>query len=176
MTISHKELQQVSNWVERWSGLIQSSGKVLDLACGGGRHSIYLAKLGYCVDAIDRDTSVLDGLKRIEGITVIQHDLESNLWPFDNDVYDGVVVTNYLHRPLFQNLIRSIKSGGILIYETFSVGNEKFGKPSNPNFLLKPGELLEITREQFRVIAFEEVYLSAPTPAMVQRVCAQKNR
>ena len=170
----HNDLYRASDWVKHWTTLIPTGGKILDLACGNGRHAIYLANLGYRVDAVDRDFSLLENLKDQHGITATEYDLESNRWPFQAGSYEGVVVTNYLHRPLFSHLVSAVKSSGVLIYETFSAGNEKFGKPSNPDFLLWPGELLEVVRDKFRVIAYEDIYLSLPKPAMVQRICAVK--
>lgn len=177
----HAALDQPSVWVARFAPLIPR-GKVLDLACGSGRHSRLLAALGHQVVAIDRDA---DALTRAagEGIDTWQYDLENDLdemviRPFPVHHYAGLVVTNYLHRPLFPYLLTSVASGGILIYETFAHGNEQFGKPSNPDFLLARGELLDVVRSDtsnsWRVIAFEEGQIDLPKPAMVQRICALK--
>lgn len=152
-------------------------GEVLDLACGGGRHARLLAGLGHAVLAIDRDPVAL---KHAAGphITTQQLDLEDAgfAWPFAEERFAGIVVTNYLHRPLFPHIFRSLAPGGMLIYETFAQGNEHFGKPSNSMFLLQQGELLEfVAAEQrcaLRVLAFEDGYLENPRPAMVQRICA----
>ena len=149
---------------------------MLDLACGGGRHARLFAGLGHPVLAIDRDSDALESAAG-PGVTTRQIDLEAEgvVWPYEDDRFAGIVVTNYLHRPLFPHLVRSIAPGGVLIYETFAKGNEQFGKPFNPAFLLRHGELLEVARTGvMRVIAFEDGYVEMPKPAMVQRLCAVK--
>lgn len=168
-----------SIWVARFAPLIPA-GEVLDLACGGGRHTRMLAQMGHDVLAVDRDATALAQVAG-ERITALQIDLESGSdgnWPFEANRFAGIVVTNYLHRPLFLHILASLAPGGVLIYETFAQGNERFGKPSNPDFLLMPGELLEIMRSSdlmpVRVLAFEDGYTDIPKPAMVQRVCAVK--
>jgi SAM-dependent methyltransferase len=179
---SHSLLEQPSPWVRRFAPLIES-GEVLDLACGGGRHAKFLASLGYAVLAVDRDEAALARAAG-QGIKTAQCDLESEQadqsdnWPLREERFQGIVVTNYLHRPLFRPMLDSLAPGGILIYETFAIGNERFGKPSNPDFLLQPGELLKITQattqSTFHVVAFEDGYVSLPKPAMVQRICLCK--
>lgn len=169
----HATLDQPSAWVARFAGLIPG-GEVLDLACGGGRHARLLAAAGLRVLAVDRDA---DALARAAGpgIIAMQTDLEQDgaEWPFEAGRFAGVVVTNYLHRPLFPHLCRSLAPSGILIYETFAAGNEQFGKPSRPDFLLRRGELLaEAARAGLQVIAFEDGCLDTPRPAVVQRLCA----
>jgi SAM-dependent methyltransferase len=166
-------MDAVSPWVARWAGLVPG-GEVLDLACGGGRHARHLATLGHPVLALDRDPAAL-ALAAGEGIVTLQCDLEDGVtsWPFAPGRFAGIVVTNYLHRPLFGQLAASLAPDGLLIYETFSVGNEAFGKPSNPDFLLAPGELLALAGAHgLRVIAYEDGYSAAPKAAMVQRLCA----
>ena len=106
------------------------------------------------------------------GVTARCADIEGGPWPFEPGVYGGVVVANYLHRPLFSALLDALAPGGILIYETFAAGNERYGRPSNPAFLLKPGELLETVRGRLRVIAYEDLYVDDPRPALIQRICA----
>lgn len=164
-------LPEPSPWVQRFAGLIAPAGRALDVACGGGRHSRYLAGLGLQVTAVDRDTQVCAALADCPGVRVIVADLEGAAWPFSGERFDGVVVTNYLHRPLLSVLRDSLAPGGVLIYETFAAGNERYGRPSNPEFLLRPGELLELCR-RLRIIAYEDLYVDAPKPALVQRVCA----
>lgn len=169
-----------SPWVIRFASLIPK-GRTLDLACGSGRHSRLLVALGHSVLAVDRDAVALESLfdARIE---TRQFDLEqagadqASDWPLVPSCFSGVVVTNYLYRPLMDALLASVVPGGVLIYETFAQGNGQFGKPSNPDFLLGPGELLEmVLRAQgWRVIAFEDGYISAPKPAMIQRICARR--
>lgn len=158
-----------SPWVRRWGREIQA-GRVLDVACGGGRHALYLAGLGYQVDAVDRQPPAMPE-EACRGIRWWRHDLEAAPWPFEPAGYQGVVVTNYLHRPLFPHLLAALAPGGVLIYETFAVGQERFGRPRNPAHLLLSGELLEWARGSLRVLAFEDVLETLPTPRRVQRLC-----
>jgi SAM-dependent methyltransferase len=167
-------LSQPSDWVRRFAPLIPASGLVLDLACGTGRHTRFLAGLGHPVEAVDRDPEALATLQGIEGVTTRQADLEGGPWPYYNYVFEGVVVTNYLFRPLLPSLLAALAEGGVLIYETFMEGNEQFGKPSNPAYLLRPGELLEIVRRRLTVVAFEQGEVDCPRPAIIQRICASR--
>lgn len=160
------------SWVQRFVPLIPAKGAVLDLACGSGRHARLLASLGYRVEAVDKNTETLASLSNLSGITTRVADLEDAPWPYAAASFDGVVVTNYLFRPRLVNLIAALKLGGVLIYETFMVGNEAFGKPSNPEFLLRPGELLELVRPSMTIVAFEQGQVDNPKPACVQRICA----
>lgn len=168
----HYRVDTPSVWVCRWAGRISAGGRVLDVAAGSGRHARWLAARGHPVDAVDRDAAALGGLAGIPGITAICADLEVGAWPYAGQSFAGIVVTNYLHRPLFPHLLAALVPGGVLIYETFAAGNEKYGRPGNPDFLLKPGELLEIVRGRLRVLAYEDVFVTEPRPAMVQRLCA----
>jgi SAM-dependent methyltransferase len=159
--------------VKRWAHAIPP-GEALDLACGGGRHARLLASLGHPVLALDRDAASLAQAAGA-GITTLQYDLEEEgaAWPFAPGRFAGIVVTNYLHRPLFAHLANALAPGGILVYETFAQGNERFGKPSNPAFLLAPGELLDAAaRHGLKVLAYEDGIVDAPRPARVQRLCA----
>lgn len=169
------ELTAPSEWVSRFASLIPAGGKVLDVACGSGRHARLLAGLGHRVEAVDRDESHMLSLRGVAGVSVRLADLEGGPWPYASQQFAGIIVCNYLHRPLFPCLLEALEQEGVLIYETFAVGNERFGKPSNPDFLLKPGELLEVVRGQLRVIAYEDVFVSQPKPAMVQRICAKRD-
>ena len=165
-----------SIWVTRFASLVPKGGEVLDLACGSGRHTRFLAELGYKVVALDGDAEALRPLNALVGVEAVTADLENgDPWPLGNRKFAGIVVTNYLHRPLFPALINALADNGILIYETFSHGNAAFGKPSNPDFLLRPGELLEVVRKEMRVVAFEEGETEVPRPAVIQRICAVKN-
>ena len=147
---------------------------MLDLACGSGRHAALLASLGHAVLAIDQDISAIEGLLNPR-IQTQQEDLEGAIWPLADQQFSGIVVTNYLYRPFLDHLPQMLSEGGVLIYETFADGNAQFGKPSNPNFLLKPGELLALAaHSDLKVIAYEDIYLDQPKPAMVQRICAVK--
>lgn len=170
---SHSLIDKPSAWVERFAPLIPA-GEVLDLACGGGRHARLLAGLGHPVLAVDLDLAALEHAAAT-GVVTQQVDLENGDWPYESERFAGIVVTNYLHRPLFPRIFRSLAPGGVLIYETFAEGNEQFGKPSNPRFLLQRGELLKHVAIQenpsLRVISFEDGYVSVPRPAMVQRIC-----
>lgn len=161
-----------SEWVARWTPIIARQGKVLDLACGAGRHARFLAAQGLRVCAVDRDAQALDALRALPGVTVLLADLEGAPWPLQERKFDGVIVTNYLHRPLMSCILDALGPAGVLIYETFAVGNERFGKPSNPDYLLRPGELLEAVRNRLRVIAYEDLETTRPRPARIQRICA----
>ena len=143
---------------------------MLDVAAGGGRHARLFLARGHPVTAVDRDTARLD---LTPGLEIVQADLEDGgPWPFAGRAFAGVMVTNYLHRPLLPALVAAVAPGGALLYETFAAGNERFGKPSNPAFLLRPGELLEAVRGHLRVVAYEDVVVDAPRPAAVQRIAA----
>ncbi len=156
----------------QWAGLVAPGAKVLDVAAGGGRHTMLFADRGHRVTAIDRDTAKLPTRDDIE---IIAADLEDGSpWPLPGRKFGAAIVANYLHRPLFPALFDALEPGGVLLYETFMVGNERFGKPSNPDFLLKDGELLELMRGRFSVIAYEARLISEPKMAMVQRIAARK--
>ncbi len=162
-----------SLWVERFLSHIKSGGSVLDLACGRGRHALLLHAAGYRVEAVDRDAGALAEVSaRAPGISTRVADLEAGPWPYDGRRFDAIVVTNYLFRSLFPHLLDALDDGGVLIYETFMAGNERFGKPSNPEFLLRPGELLDVVHGRLTVIAFEQGEVDVPRPAVVQRLCA----
>jgi SAM-dependent methyltransferase len=162
-----------SPWVERCAALIPPGGIVLDIACGTGRHTHFLAAAGYQVTAIDRDTSRL--IPRT-GIEIVEADLEGdNPWPLPGRTFDGIVVANYLHRPLFPVLIDSLNPDGVLIYETFAIGNEHLGRPRNLGFLLRDGELLDAVSGKLSVVAYEAGRIHTPAPAVVQRIVAVKS-
>jgi len=165
-----------SQWVQRFLPLIKAGGSVLDLACGQGRHSLLLAQSGYRVEAVDRDAAALAGIAaQAPGIATRVADLEGGPWPYHRRKFDGIVVTNYLFRPLLPMLLDALDANGVLIYETFMVGNERFGKPSNPAFLLRPDELLDLVRPRLTVVAFEQGEVASPRPAAVQRLCATRS-
>ena len=162
-----------SPWVERHLSLIPSGGQVLDLACGSGRHARLLAARGYEVVAVDRDFAAISGLHGLAGVTARQLDLERGDWPLAGERFAGIVVTNYLWRPRLADVCALLDRGGVLIYETFMVGNEAYGKPANPEFLLRPGELRAVASAAgLREIAFEEGYTAKPKPALRQAICA----
>ena len=173
--MNHHDAQiNASPWVKRFASQIPKDGLVLDLACGGGRHTNYLAQLGYSVMAVDQDVTALEQNKHLL-VETRSLNLELEEWPLENLQFSGIVVTNYLYRPHLDRLPSMLAQGGILIYETFAEGNAQFGKPSNPNFLLNTGELLNFAgRHSMKVLAYEDIYTDEPKPAMVQRLCAVK--
>ncbi|MSP50509.1 MAG: class I SAM-dependent methyltransferase [Alphaproteobacteria bacterium] len=159
-----------SPWVLRHLPLIPTGGRVLDLAAGGGRHTRLARGCGFHVTALDRDVSALRDLPDVE---VVAHDLEIGApLPFGERRFEGIVVTNYLWRPLLPLLPDLLAPAGVLVYETFAHGHERFGKPTNPDFLLAPGELLDCVRGRLRVLAYEELEVAEPRPAKVQRIAA----
>lgn len=168
----HSAVAHPSAWVQRWATLVGKGGAVLDVACGGGRHARLFAELGHPVDAVDRDPAVIAALASVTGVTALCADIEGGPWPYTGRSYAAVVVTNYLHRPLFPQLRAALAPGGVLIYETFGTGNEAYGRPANPEFLLRPRELLELSGENMHVLAYENGYVEQPKPAVIQRICA----
>jgi len=172
MADTHPQIEAPSAWVTRWSALVPVAGRVLDVACGYGRHARWFAARGNAVDAVDRNAEALSALATVPGIMPCCADIEAGTWPYAPGAYVCVVVTNYLHRALFPRLLDAVAPGGVLIYETFAVGNERFGRPSNPEFLLRPGELLECVRGQLAVHAYEDLLVEVPRPARLQRICA----
>ncbi len=175
-THPHDPIPAPSPWVERFAPLVPEGAAVLDVACGGGRHTRLFLARGHPVTAVDRDAARLDPPRGTPGLTVVEADLEAGgPWPFADTRFGGVVVINYLHRPLMVANVAAVAAGGALIYETFAQGNERFGKPRKPDHLLRPGELLQAARGKLRVVAYEDLEVSAPRPAMVQRICAVKS-
>lgn len=168
MATGHPLPDRPSAWVTRFAGLVAPGGAVLDVACGGGRHARLFAERGHAVTAVDRDVSALHGRA---GLEIVAADLEDGSpWPLPGRRFAAVVVTNYLWRPLFPTLVSSLAAGGVLIYETFGQGNERFGRPRNPDHLLRPGELLSLVDGVLTVVAFEAGITAQP--AVVQRLCA----
>jgi SAM-dependent methyltransferase len=162
-----------SPWVVRFTPLIEAHGTVLDVACGRGRHARWFETRGHRVTGVDRD---IQALAESGASETVEADLEAGgVWPLPGRRFAAVVVTNYLHRPLFPSLIDALAARGVLIYETFAVGNERYGKPSNPAFLLRPGELLDACRS-LEIVAFEDGLLLEPGPASIQRICAIRPR
>lgn len=161
-----------SSWVRRWSHLVPAGGSVLDVACGHGRHMRWFAQRGHAVTGVDRSAEALAVVAALG--RGIQADIESGPWPLADETFDAVVVTNYLWRPLLPRIVASVASGGVLIYETFAVGNETVGKPSSPDFLLREGELLQAVGA-LHVVAFEDGFCSAPE-RFVQRVVAVRKQ
>jgi SAM-dependent methyltransferase len=160
-----------SAWVARFADRLQRGARVLDVACGHGRHARWLAARGCRVTAVDVDPSCGASLAGSPGVDFVMADLEAAPWPFGTAQFDAVVVVHYLHRPLLPRLAAALAPGGLLLYETFARGNEQFGRPRNPDFLLRPRELLEAFGS-LRVLAFEDGAVRAPQPAMLQRLAA----
>ena len=157
-----------SPWVQRWSALVPAGASVLDVACGSGRHVNWFAARGCRVTGVDRDAAAVEPLRG--SAEVIVADIENGPWPLAGRTFDAVVVTNYLWRPLLPLIVASVAPGGVLMYETFAQGNETVGKPSRPDFLLRPGELLAAA-DGLRVVGYEDGFLSGPD-RYVQRLAA----
>lgn len=172
----HAHLDDASPWVARFLEAAPAGGRALDLAAGGGRHTRLARARGWRVTAVDVDVSGLAALRDDPLVEIVAADLEGGPWPFGERRFEAVIVTNYLHRPLLPRLVAAVAPGGRLIYETFARGNEAFGKPSNPDFLLAPGELLEAVRGELTVVAYEHGKVDRPRPAVVQRICAARER
>lgn len=159
-----------SEWLLRWQHLIPPSSQVLDIACGSGRHAAWLASLGHHVTGIDRDAQALARLPT--SVHAVEADIENQPWPLPGQQFDAVIVTNYLWRALWPQMLGSVREGGVLIYETFGLGNAAYGKPSRPDFLLQPAELLQVCAG-WQVVAYEYGVRSAPD-RVVQRIAAIK--
>ncbi len=162
-----------SPWIQRWAHLVPPGAQLLDLACGSGRHARFFAARGVQVDAVDRDAGAGARLAGLDNVRFTLADLEGGPWPYAGRRFDAIVVTNYLHRPLLATLIDALAPAGVLLYETFAQGNARFGKPSNPDFLLAPGELLARCAG-LHVLAYEDGVIGEDMAqrARVQRICA----
>lgn len=170
--LTHAALE-ASPWVHRWSHLVPAGATVLDVACGRGRHVRWFAARGARVTGVDRDEAAVAPLRDVAEILVA--DIEAGPWPLGGRRFDAVVVTNYLWRPLLPAIVAAVAPGGVLLYETFARGNETVGRPSNPDFLLRPGELLDVVRGELRVVGYEDGFLDSP-PRHVQRLAAVRPR
>lgn len=181
--LKHLSITTPSPWVARFSSIIPNGGHVLDLACGGGRHTAHLLDGGYRVTALDKDTgAVSDRLSGHADLTIVSTDLETGSDPFVTDgalngeTFDGIVVVNYLYRPLMTALVNALKPGGVLIYETFARGNEVYARPRNPDHLLQAGELLDIVSGHLQVVAYEHGRIEAnDLPGVKQRLVAVRD-
>jgi SAM-dependent methyltransferase len=169
--------ETISPWVARWAHLVPAGGTVLDVACGLGRHALHFSQLNHPVALVDRAQAAIESVARQlpASSRCITADIENGPWPFMDSAgkpqqFAGVVVTNYLWRALLPTIVQSVAPGGVLIYETFAVGNETVGKPSRPDFLLQPGELLTACA-QLRVVAYEDGFVTNPD-RFVQRIVA----
>jgi SAM-dependent methyltransferase len=158
-----------SPWICRWSHLVPAGGQVLDVACGSGRHMRWFAQQGYPTLGVDRSPEAVAAAGAF-GQTLLA-DIESGPWPFGGQQFAGVVVTNYLWRARLPDIVAAVAPGGVLLYETFAQGNETVGKPSRPDFLLAPGELLTACAGALRVVAYEDGFLAEPD-RFVQRIAA----
>jgi SAM-dependent methyltransferase len=161
-----------SDWIARFAPLAREGAPVLDLACGRGRHARLFLERGHPVTAVDIDVSGLADLHDCPRLTLVQADLEHAPWPLPGRRFGVVVVTSYLWRPLMPMIVDGVDDGGMLLYETFAVGNEACGHPSNPDFLLRPGELIEAVRGHLQIVAYEHGRVDWPRPAIKQRLCA----
>ena len=165
-----------SPWISRFGAAVPAGGSVLDVACGGGRHTRWFADRGHPVTAVDRDLSGVTALAGDPRVELVERDLEDGSpWPFAGEPFAVVVVTNYLYRPILADLVECVADGGWLLYETFAVGNEQYGHPTNPDFLLRPGELLDAVHGSLRVVAYEDVIVDEPRPGAVQRIAAARD-
>ncbi len=173
--IGHLDLAP-SPWIVRFAHLVAPGARVLDLAAGQGRHARFFADRGVRVLAVDRDSEALSALSGVVGIETRVLDLETGHWPLVGERFDAIVVSNYLHRPLFPHLRASLLPDGVLLYETFAMGNEAYGRPANPDFLLCRDELLTVAAlppAPLTVVAFEQGREDGGArQAVVQRLAA----
>ena len=161
-----------SGWVRRFAHLVTPGGAVLDVACGGGRNARFFRDRGHKVTAIDRN---LDGMAGVDDMELIEADLEAAPWPLPERRFAGIIVTNYLYRTLLPHLVAALEpDGGVLIYETFAVGQGAFGRPSSENYLLRPNELIRVFEPTLTIVGFEHGIDYAPNPKAVQRLAAVK--
>jgi SAM-dependent methyltransferase len=163
---------QPSGWITRFAHLVPRGARVLDVAAGRGRHARLFAARGAHVVAVDRDTDALAELRGVANTDVQVADIEARPWPFAGAAFDAIVVTNYLHRPLLPRIIDALATDGLLLYETFAVGHETLGRPTNPDFLLRENELLDVVRGRLAIVAFEQGRVDGERPAIVQRLAA----
>lgn len=166
-----------SPWAVRFAPLVPSDLPVLDLACGRGRHTRFFLARGHDVVALDRDPSGVADLRTDPRLEIVAADLEDGTpFPLAARQFAAVVVTNYLYRPILDDLVGAVAPGGLFLYETFAAGNERLGHPTNPDYLLQPGELLEAVRGELRVLAYEDIEVTEPRPAMTQHIAAVRER
>ncbi|MCP1336141.1 class I SAM-dependent methyltransferase [Hyphomicrobiales bacterium FT118] len=164
-----------SPFVAAHLGLMPEGGRVLDLAAGRGRHTALARAAGHPVTAVDREVEGLKTLRPGPDLEIVEADLENGTWPLDARTFAGVIVTNYLWRPILPEIVAAVAPGGVLIYETFAKGNERHGRPSNPDHLLNPGELLEAVNGELTVIAYAHGPEGDPPRAVRQRICAVRD-
>lgn len=170
----HSETTNPSAWIERWYKDFGEGSSILDLACGNGRHGRLFLNNGAAVTFIDIDVSSVADLVEVDSAEIIQADLEAAPWPLSDRQFDAVVVTNYLYRPLFPYIVAAVAPGGWLFYETFAVGNERYGRPTNPDFLLKYDELKHRVESELDVIGYAHSMRVLPKRAIMQHIAAQR--
>ena len=163
-------------WVRRFAHLVPRGGRILDLAAGGGRHTRFFRDRGHVVTSVDKLLDGMADLREAAGIELVEADLEAGAWPLPGRRFAGIVVVNYLHRPLLPLLADVLAPGGVLIYETFAVGQGEFGRPSGENYLLRPNELIAVFAPRLTIVAFEHGIDYAPNPKAVQRLAAVRGR
>jgi len=169
----HSMQRSPSAWITRYAHLVPPVSRVLDVAAGSGRHALFFAARGNRVVAVDRDEAALAAYTNVPRIETRTVDLEAGAWPFPDETFDAIVVVNYLHRTALPHLLATLASDGALIYETFAAGNEAYGRPSNPSFLLLPGELLDAVRDRLTVVAFEQgLSPNRDSPVVIERIAA----
>ena len=173
----HLRMTEPSDWFQAYRPLIAEGGSVLDVAAGGGRRVKLFAEAGHRVTAIDRNIEALSAFVDSHDAEIVEADLESGApWPLPGRTFGAVIVCNYLYRPLFEDLIRALAPGGVLLYETFARGNEVYGKPRNPDHLLKSGELLDVVRGRLQVVAYRHGIVEGDKcPGVKQMICAVNN-
>ncbi len=166
-----------SAWIVRFAPLVPAAAPVLDLACGGGRHARLFLERGHPVTAVDSDVSRLGEIADHPDLEILRADLEDGSpWPLADRRFGAVVVTNYLWRPLFPQILDAIEADGVLLYDSFAAGNEAYGVPTNPDFLLRPGELIDLVRGRLQIVAYDHGYVERPRPMVRQRICAARQR
>lgn len=161
-----------SDWIVRFAPLVPRIGAVLDVACGGGRHLRHFRRRGYPVVGLDIDVRGLSDLADQPDVVIVAANIEADPWPLPGRRFAAIVVANYLHRPLLPVLLDALAPGGVLLYETFAMGNARYGRPSSPAFLLRNGELLDLAQGRLQVVAYEHGEVSSPKAAIVQRIVA----
>lgn len=178
-TGAHRVTMNPSEWIVRYAPLIGEGASILDLACGSGRNGRVFLGGGRKVTFVDIDTSGVQDLAGVRGVEILEADLEGSShqgggWPFGQKRFDCVIVVNYLWRPILDDICAAVAPGGILLYETFMIGNEAFGRPRSPDFLLNPGELVDAAGEDFHILAFEEGAVGTPPSAVKQALAARR--
>jgi SAM-dependent methyltransferase len=163
-----------SEWIMRFSHLVKPKGTVLDVAAGHGRHAEFFLRLGCSVVSVDIDVSSLAFLSSSVNHSIIEADLDACVWPFPNSIFDAIIVTNYLNRNIYFDIVNSLSNSGVLLMETFGEGNQEFGRPRNPDFLLASGELIQVFEPLLQIVSYEHGLETEPRKCVRQRICARK--